>query len=202
MRSKYNTQRHNLQNMQRPDHVTWQSITALLGMVGDHRSQLDGLRLYLPLELRRRLGELLLEPWIISLWIERCLRVVPAVLWRDYLSFVRRQVSDEHAIQNLIVRPARRLEPISEDPRWHLSYTQSAQAGIIHNDCCWICPNVAWLEIWNEKIKLERDGALIETLARRHASAVISPEFPQNPPSAADSAATLCASRCQRSKSP
>lgn len=66
------------------DRLTWQSLSDLLYLVGDHRSQLNGLRLYLPLELRRSLGEILLEQWIISPWIECCLRVVPAVLWNDY----------------------------------------------------------------------------------------------------------------------
>ena len=179
----------------------WQSMVDLLSMVGDHCSQLDGLRLYLPLELRRSLGETLFEPWIISPWIERCLRVVPAVLWQDYLKLIRRQVADDEAIQNLIIRPARRLESKADDTRWHLSGTQAARVGIQSRDSCWICPNAAWLEIWKGSTKLELDRRRAETLAKHLEVIQPSRTLPPTPSSAADSDPYLCADHRTMGKS-
>ena len=50
---------------------------ALVGL-GEHGTQLDGGRIYLPVKTREALARFLGVPWIISFWSVSCLRAMPA----------------------------------------------------------------------------------------------------------------------------
>jgi hypothetical protein len=174
------------------ENLTWQKMSLVLEGVGDHRIHLDALRAYLPLELRNRLGCVLHQPWIASAWVEPCLRVIPQVLWNDYLRYVRAQISDEKRVYDLIIRPAQPIKSSQGEPRWRLPYTLTARIQIESGDACWLCPNCAWIEVWKEKIKLEYDQRAAAAVASAILTSPNSPNSPSNPDTSLHSARSLC----------
>jgi len=132
----------------------WRAAQNALFGVGCHSLQLDGFRLHLPAPLRERLSSRIANPWLISIGIERHLRVVPKDLWSEYvrrLAHELTQVSSATFLYQLIVQSAVEIT-IDRANRWSIpvSLANKVDLGGANNRVM-ILPTDAWIEIWEAR---------------------------------------------------
>jgi len=132
----------------------WEAVKGALFGVGCHSIQLDGLRLHVPASLRAKLGGLLNEPWIISIWIEGQLRVIPKELWEEYFRCVERELAQSSAAKSICPLIAQLAAEIKFDRanRWLIPTVLAKEAGLCGNyNQVNLLACEAWIEIWEAK---------------------------------------------------
>lgn len=132
-------------------------------------TQLNDYRLYLPVDLRRRLNHLIERPWVVSFWCEGCLRVVPQHLWADYVEQLRQEaqrVGAPDLVDEVVVQPASAIQ-LEHGGRWHLPHSLADLGKIDGGALCLICPSDGGLEIWEASVKQERLRAIVGKLDHR-----------------------------------
>lgn len=149
--------------------VRWEPFLDSLKGFGLLNSQMNEHRLYVPVELRRRLGNLLEIPWVISYWCEGCLRVVPEHLWQDYLEQVCAQLHEirlQGWVEEAIVQPAATIT-LEQGGRWNLPPALTALSRIGGGALCVLCPSEGGIEIWEANAKHRRLRAITEEILQR-----------------------------------
>ena len=144
----------------------WEVFLGLLRGLGLLSSQLNDYRLYLPVELRRRLGDLLELPWVISFWCEGCLRVVPHYLWASYVEKLRQEterLGQADFVDEAVVQPASVIQ-LEHGGRWHLPHSLAELGKIDGGTLCLLCPSEGGIEIWDAAVKQERLRAIVGKL--------------------------------------
>ena len=147
----------------------WEPFLETLSGLGLLSTQMNEHRLYLPVELRRRLGKLLELPWVISYWCEGCLRAVPQHLWRDYLRAIcdRLDQSRVHGwLDEAIVQPASSIS-LEQGGRWNLPPALTTLSRIGGGALCLLCASEGGLEVWEANAKHRRLRVLAEELLPR-----------------------------------
>ncbi|MGZ5506546.1 MAG: hypothetical protein ACXWKH_09225 [Limisphaerales bacterium] len=119
------------------------------------------------------MGNLQVQPWIISVWSKGQLRVVPATLWPEYLDHVSGELAkSEKQRQEIIVQSATKIIA-DETQRWCIP-VELAESGNIgqENSRIILVAHEAWIEIWNARQWHDR---LNETLSATSQSLPDSP---------------------------
>ncbi len=135
-------------------------------------TQLNDYRLYLPIELRRRLGHWADLPWVVSFWCEGCLRAIPESLWGRYLGTLRHQLeklgySEEDYDAYEVTASVVHLE---HGGRWHLPHSLAKLSNIDGGTLCWLCATGGGIEIWDSLVKQERLRSIASRLNHRLAA--------------------------------
>jgi len=166
----------------------WKEFLALLRGLGLLSSQLNDYRLYLPVDLRRRLGGLLELPWVISFWCEGCLRVVPQYLWFNYVERLRQEtqrLGEVDLVDEAVVQPASVIQ-LEHGGRWHLPHSLAGLGKIDGSSLCLLCPGEGGIEIWDAAVKQERLRTIVGKLDHKLVAISRTPHFAafesSNPP--------------------
>lgn len=167
----------------------WDVFHGLLRGLGLLSSQLNDYRLYLPVELRRRLGDLLDLPWVVSFWCEGCLRAIPHYLWATYVDRLRREterLGQADLVDEAVVQPASVIH-LEHGGRWHLPHSLAELGKIDGGSLCLLCPSDGGVEIWDAIVKQERLRAIVGKLDHKLVAISRAAHFtalPSSPPPA------------------
>lgn len=121
-------------------------------------SQLNDYRLYLPIELRRRLGLWVDLPWVVSFWCVGCLRAIPESLWPRYLAALRQQLEKLGYSEEVYdaYEDTASVVHLEHGGRWHLPHSLAELSKIDGGTLCLLCATDGGIEIWDALVKQER----------------------------------------------
>ena len=128
----------------------WKEVEHRLEGAGQFYRQLDNCRFILPSRLFRKLESMIGLEWIMSVWFDATIRVLPGFLWKEYIMFVHsslKGVVSPGVIDDVITALAKPIR-LDAQKRWTIPAELANQAGLTHDKCSIVLtPQHVWIGI-------------------------------------------------------
>ena len=122
---------------------------------GERVLSLAEMRLHVPTDVGHRIGDPLLTQWMAAIWMDECVRIMPRVLWPDYLTVMRAELGQTFPSRAFTVLIEQAATEITADRggRWEFkkSFIEKAKLSEGINKDVVLVANRFWMEVWGRK---------------------------------------------------